>query len=512
VGVGVRVLKSENPYKSDRSKQIKRRLPLDVNSRFTYWQRPKLQGFSEKQYEKIYLAALEVLERTGVKFYSQSAIELLKKAGVHEVDEMLVKIPSGLVERAVSTVGRRQTLSDRNGKRVIFLEEDNTYFGPGSDNPTTIDIESGERRQCILSDVVRAAIVVDALENIDFAMGFALASDVKKQNADLYHFEAIVNHTIKPVVFTAWDPNGLKAVYEICSLIRGGEAGFRQNPNIILYEQPSSPLKHSEHSTEKLMLAAEKGIPIIYAPTPAIGAASPVTLPGSFVVNMAEFLSALVLVQIVQPGSTLVFGGGPSTLDMRTAIYSYAAPETMLSLTMRKEAGAYLGLPTFNAGGFSDSKTVDQQAALEAANSILFAALAGGNLIHDVGYLEYGLTSSLELLAICDDEISLVKRYLRSCPVSTDTLAVDLIDEVGPDGDYLGTDHTVTRFREEVWEPDLIDRNIHQNWEAAGSTTLRDRAREKVKTILQEHKAESLDTDLKLAIRGIVEKYEPIRE
>jgi trimethylamine--corrinoid protein Co-methyltransferase len=260
------------------------------------------------------------------------------------------------------------------------------------------------------------------------------------------------------------------------------------------------------------MLGAEKGIPMIYAPTPAIGAASPITLPGSFVINMAEFLSALVLVQSVQPGSTLVFGGGPSTLDMRTAIYSYAAPETMLSLTMRKEAGAYLGLPTFNAGGFSDSKTVDQQAALEATNSILFAALAGGNLIHDVGYLEYGLTSSLELLVICDEEISLVKRYLRSCPVNADTLAVDLIDQVGPDGDYLGTDHTVSRFREEVWEPELIDRNIHQNWLAAGSPTIRDRARDKVKTILQEHRPVPLEAGFKKAIRGIVEKYESIRE
>ncbi len=481
------------------------------NDRFSFWQRPKLQAFSEKQYEKIYFAALEVLERTGVRFYSEKGIDQLKKAGVFAIDERLVKIPSGVVEQAVTSAGRRQTLCDRNGKRVIFLEGDNTYFGPGSDNPNTIDLETGERRECVLEDVSRAALVVDALENIDFVMGFALASDVTKQNADLHHFHAMVNNTVKPVVVTAWDTIGLKGILEICCLIRGGEQDFRQNPNIILYEQPSSPLKHSKNSTEKLIFSAEKGIPMIYAPTPAIGAASPVTLPGSYVINMAEFLSALVLVQCVRPGSTLVFGGGPTTLDMSTAVYSYAAPETMLSLTMRKEAGAYLGLPTFNAGGFSDSKTVDQQAALEAANSILFAALAGGNLVHDVGYLESGLTSSLEMLAICDEEISLVRRYLSSCPVNTGTLAVDLIDEVGHDGDYLGTDHTVSRFREEIWEPELFDRNIHQNWQAEGSTTLRDRARDKVKKILVEHKAEQLEVGMKKAIRGIIEKYESVR-
>ncbi len=484
---------------------------MDVNHRFKYWQRPKLHALSEKQYEVLYFSALEVLERTGVKFYSEKAIELLKNAGAHSIDDKLVKIPSGLVEKALVSAGNRQTLSNREGDRVIFLEEDNIYFGPGSDNPNTIDLETGERRECVLNDVVRAARVVDALENIDFMMGFALASDVNKKNADLYHFEAMINNTIKPIVITAWDTNGLKGIHEICSIIRGGEMDFTLNPNIILYEQPSSPLKHSKNSTEKLLFCAEKGIPILYAPTPAIGAASPITLAGSFVLNMAEFLSALVLMQTAKPGSTLVFGGGPTTLDMRTTVYSYAAPETMLSLTMRKEAGSYLGLPTFNAGGFSDSKAVDQQAAMEASNSLLFAALAGGNLIHDVGYLESGMTSSLEMLTICDEEISLIKRYIGSFPIDTDTLAVDLIDQVGPEGDFLGTDHTLTHFREEIWEPTIIDRNIYENWEREGKKTLRDRAREKAKSILVEHKPKTLPEGIKKQIKEVVKKYESIR-
>lgn len=484
---------------------------MDVNHRFRYWQRPKLQALSEKQYEVLYFSALEVLERTGVKFYSEKAIELLRAAGAHVIDDKLVKLPSGVVEKAIVSAGNRQTLSNRTGERVIFLEEDNIYFGPGSDNPNTIDLETGERRECVLNDVVRAATLVDALENIDFMMGFALAGDVNKKNADLYHFEAMINNTIKPIVITAWDTNGLKGIHEICSIIRGGETNFTLNPNILLYEQPSSPLKHSKNSTEKLLFCAEKGIPILYAPTPAIGAASPITLAGSFVLNMAEFLSALVLMQAARPGSTLVFGGGPTTLDMRTTVYSYAAPETMLSLTMRKEAGSYLGLPTFNAGGFSDSKEVDQQAAMEASNSLLFAALAGGNLIHDVGYLESGMTSSLEMLTICDEEISLIKRYIGSFPIDTDTLAVDLIDQVGPEGDYLGTDHTLSHFREEIWEPSIIDRNIYENWEREGRKTLRDRARDKAKSILETHKPVQLPEDVKQEIREVVRKYESSR-
>jgi len=115
------------------------------------------------------------------------------------------------------------------------------------------------------------------------------------------------------------------------------------------------------------------------------------------------------------------------------------------------------------------------------------------------------------MLAICDEEISLIKRYIGSFPVDTDTLAVDLIDQVGPEGDFLGTDHTIEHFREEIWEPTIIDRNIHQNWAAAGSKTLRDRAKEKVQKILGEHKPKRLDDKLKKEISEVVKKYEPQR-
>ena len=151
---------------------------------------------------------------------------------------------------------------------------------------------------------------------------------------------------------------------------------------------------------------------------------------------MAEYLTALVLVQQVKKGATLVFGGGPTTLDMRTTVYSYSAPETMLSLSVRKELGEYLGIPVFNAGGFSDSQLPDQQAALECATSLIYAAMAGGNLIHDVGYLASGMTSSIEMLTICDEQIAQIKRYLKSFALDKESLAVDLIDEVGPGGRF----------------------------------------------------------------------------
>jgi len=432
----------------------------------------------------------------------------MKEAGAEVIDEHLVKLPSGLVENAVATAGKREVIADRTGRRAMILEGDNVYFGPGSDNPMTIDLETGAHRTSVLADVVKAARVSDALPNIDFLMSFALASDVRYKAEDAHHFEAMINNSTKPITVTALDLEALKTIHRMCCVVCGGEEKFRQNPFIILYEQPHSPLKHAQHSLDKLIFCTEKGIPVLYASTPSIGAASPVTLGGSFVLNMAEYLTALVLVQQVKKGATLVFGGGPTTLDMKTTVYSYSAPETMLSLSVRKELGEYLGIPVFNAGGFSDSQVPDQQAALECATSLIYAALSGGNLIHDVGYLASGMTSSIEMLTIADEQIAQVKRYLRSFALDKESLAVDLIDEVGPEGDFLATDLTLNRFREEVWAPTIIDRTIHDNWAAAGSRTLRDRAREKALGLLKSHTPRGLPEDVKKEIRGIVKSYE----
>jgi trimethylamine--corrinoid protein Co-methyltransferase len=459
----------------------------------------------------IYYSALEVLERTGAKLYSPQALVLMKDAGAEIIDDHLIKIPSGVVENAVATAGRREVLADRTGKRKIILEGDNVYFGPGSDNPMTIDLETGVHRTSVLNDVVQAARVADALPNIDFLMSFALASDVRYKAEDCHHFEAMINNSTKPITVTALDLDALKTIYEMSCVVCGGEEKFRQNPFILVYEQPHSPLKHAQHSLDKLIFCTQKGIPVLYASTPSIGAASPVTLGGSFVMNMAEYLTALVLVQQVKKGATLVFGGGPTTLDMRTTVYSYSAPETMLSLSVRKELGEYLGIPVFNAGGFSDAKIPDQQAALECATSLIYAALAGGNLIHDVGYLASGMTSSIEMLTICDEQISQIKRYLKSFVLDKESLAIDLIDEIGPEGDFLATDLTLNRFKEEIWSPTIIDRTLHENWVSTGSTTLRDRARQKALEILKNHRPLCLAEDVKKEVRAIVKNYEQSR-
>jgi trimethylamine--corrinoid protein Co-methyltransferase len=190
--------------------------------------------------------------------------------------------------------------------------------------------------------------------------------------------------------------------------------------------------------------------------------------------------------------------------DMRTMVGAYAAPENRVSFM---EMAHYHDLPMFGLGGASDSKVPDGQAAAEAALSLLTETLSGAHLIHDVGYLASGMTASLEQMAICDDLIGWVKRFMQGVEVNDETLALDVIDAVGPDGDFISTEHTLAHFREDFY-PQLLNRHNIEGWQAGGATTLRERAAARVNKLLAEHQAEPLPADVAAELDRIVEQAE----
>ena len=187
-------------------------------------------------------------------------------------------------------------------------------------------------------------------------------------------------------------------------------------------------------------------------------------------------------------------------LDMRTTIQPYADPEKRGQAI---DFSHYLGLPTFSLGGCSESKTVDQQAAAEAALTLFTDAIFGGNLIHDVGYLESGLSGSLPQLAICNEIISWLEAFMKETEINDDTLALDLIDEIGPDGQYLDNPHTMKHFRER-WYPKLFDRSNYDGWQKKGGKTLGERATLQIDKILEDHTPEPLPDNIATAVHKIV--------
>ena len=461
-----------------------------------------LNALSAAQLRRLHFGTLEVLERTGVNVYATEALELLHGAGA-KVDGNRVKIPAWLVQQALNSAPGRVALSSRSGLRALSLEENQIYFGTGSETPNIIDLTTGKRRRPFTSDVKNAALLADALDNIDFVMSLALATDAPVERADIYQFAEMILNTTKPICFTAYSLANLKVMIEIARLAVGGKENLRFKPNLIHYAEPNSPLMHSKEALEKLLLCAAEGLPVIYASVPMLGATGPVTLAGSCVVANAEILSGLVIHQLKQKGAPFIYGGGIPPMDMATSVCSYGSPERDLGCIMLTRLAQYYNLPSFTTAGCTDAHTFDQQAGLEAGFNLLAAALSGGNLIHDLGYMGVGMTSCLEYVLLCSEAAGAIKHLLQGVPVNAETLALEVTEKVGPGGHFLSEEHTFKHFRQAMYFSPTLNRNHFEAWQQAGSKTYYERANLKVKEILQNHQVAALDSAVIKQIRKL---------
>ena len=462
------------------------------------------QILTDVQLEEIHEASVEILRRTGVRVHDAEVVEMLHGAGCEVSDTDLVKVSAAAVEEALGHAPSRIVLSDRLGEERLWLEGDNSYFGTGSDLPFTRDLETGKRRPSVLEDVARAARLVDYLPNADFAMSMAQASDVPVETSDRRSFLAMVENTSKPIVYTAWDKVGLADILAMAETIVGGADTLAESPFLLAYLEPTSPLQHSDVVMRKLLLLADRGLPFVYAPGPIEGASAPVTSAGSLAMANAEVLSGLVIAQLRRPGTPFLFGSGAGPLDMQTTVATYSSPEFMLHCKAIAElAHRRYELPVWGFSGCTDSKLPDMQAGIDAALWILWSAMGGANLVHDLGYVESGLTCSLEMIVASDEIIGFVRRLMAGIEITPETLALDVIDEVGPGGDFLSTNHTLTHFKE-LWSPRLCDRRTHPSWVEAGRPDFIGTARELAREAVRNHRCDPLAAGTLDSLRAIV--------
>jgi trimethylamine--corrinoid protein Co-methyltransferase len=464
--------------------------------------------FSNAQLDEIHLASLEILRRTGVRVFESESLQLLQEAGCQVTDENLVRFPAAVLEDALSHAPSRVVLCGRTGEARMHLEGHRTYFGTGSDLPNTRDLESGERRLSRLSDVKNSVRLVDSMPNLDFVMSMALPSDVPAETSDRHSFRAMVENTAKPIVFTAWDESGLADIIKMAETVVGGADILALNPFLMAYLEPTSPLQHSEVVLRKLLLMADHGLPFVYAPGPVEGASAPVTSAGSLAMANAEVLSGLAIAQLRRKGTPFVWGSGSGPLDMKTTVSIYSGPEFMLHcMGMAELANYYYNLPVWGFSGCADSKLPDMQAGIESALWILWTALSGANLVHDIGYIESGLTCSLEMIVICDEIIGFVRRLMGGISLTPESLALDVINDVGPGGSYLNTSHTRDHFKK-AWYPRVFDRRMHGSWVEMGRPSAVPTAREIAKETIDKHQPLALAQPTKEALQEIINEAE----
>jgi trimethylamine--corrinoid protein Co-methyltransferase len=469
----------------------------NVNSYST----PYYRGMTDEQCRLIHCASLEILECTGVQLYYQPAIDLLRKAGC-SVEENRARIPAHLVEWALRTAPSRIMIYDRYGKPVMPIGDRISTFGTGSDCLNILDHRTGERRKAVLRDVVEGIRLSDAMPQIDFIMSMFLPGDVPVA-ADVVQMETMLTYSAKPICFVTYEWEGTVEIIEMLELIAGSAEQLRINPTAILYLNPTTAFKHNEEALRKLFYAAEKHLPVVYLPDVQLGLSCPITYAGGMACANAGQLVGLLLAQLVREGAPIILNAAtPTTIDMKTMVMPYAEPG---GKSHALEMNFYYNLPVFSTGGCSDSKLLDEQAIMEASLDLFWATLRGGNMIHDIGYMESGLMGSLELVVICDEIISWLKASLQGLEINEETLALDVIHEHALSGDFLGTEHTVRHVRDS-WQPNLIDRRNYEQWMASGGKSMRDKARVKIDEILSPEPAHILPPDVEMRIRSITER------
>ena len=452
---------------------------------------------------RVHEATLEVLVETGVEVKYAPALQYFARAGAF-VQDTRVRIPAGLVDKALASAPRTWQLKPRGGDtRPLVLDAGHSYFGTGSDVLYISDPETHERRRVRKADVEGLAALCERLPHIDFVMSMGLPEDVPQAVDDLAQMDAMLRGTRKPLLVAPRDGHVVGTLKDMAAL--AGEAR-----SFGIYAMPVPPLSFDEDGASKVIAAAQHAVPCIWAPSPSAGTTAPASISAVIVVANAEVLAGLVLSQAVQPGAPFVWGAGVGAMNMRTMVEVYSSAQVYQGHQAQCDLARWYGLPSFAYAGHSDAKMLDGQWTAEAALTTMLGALSQATLLHDVGYLESGLQGSYESVLLGDHLISYARAFMSELPVHDEALALDEIDAVGPGGNHLARPYTRAHFRE-IWQSDLFDTTPHDRWQAAGAATLLDRLRARVAALRAEPRAFRLGAEVTAGLDRILAEAEAQR-
>lgn len=421
---------------------------------------PQFHLLSNKQVEQLHYAALEILERTGVVFECQEAVNILADAGAAVSHHNRLKIPSYLVERSLRIAPKTITLFSREGEPAIVLNgQTGSHFGSLDDSPEILDPYTRKRRVCYVEDIASMVRLSDALPNIEWVFTASAHDTLPGAIADKVSLLQAVLNTSKPIACCSNDASSLREMIELCCMVAGGEKELREKPFLVGSSEPVSPLVQGKDAMEKSLLCAAKGIPNFVYSMPMAGATAPATFPGVLAIAAAEILSQLTVLQLKRPGARVIFGAMPNIMDMKTTIYPFGAPEFSLMLAALTELCHYYNLPMLGTAGATDASSIGSQMAAEVTYQILLSALSGADFVHDIGLMYHGRAISPELLVFGNEIIDMVRVLMGGMEIDAETLALDVIERVGPGSNFLRENHTLKHFRK-FWMPTIFDRSF----------------------------------------------------
>ena len=459
---------------------------------------PKLSLLNDELIARILEEAYQLMIKPGIKVQNAEARKLLEEAGALVDEETLVvRIPEQIVKKALETVPRQFHLYDYEGDPKVQYGGDSVHFDPGSSGIAVLLPETLEHKTAETDDLLRVIKVAESLPQYDAQSTAVVCHDVPKDLHDLYRLYLVMLYSKKPIVTGAFTNVTVHHMIDMLAIFAGGHDRLREQPRAIFDVCPSPPLIWSNFGAGQLMALARAGIPAEIVSMPLAGAAAPVTLLGAVTQHAAECLSGIAIHQLAHAGSPIVWGGAPSTFDMRKGGTPFGAVETAMIDSSYAQVGKSLRLPTHAYLGATESKLLDMQAGLESGMGALVGALSGINMISGGGMLDSLLCQSPEKLVIDAEGIAMAKRMLDGMKVHTETLATGFYEGVNfKGGDFLKQRITLQLFQKEQHMPGkVIDRDSMRGWKESGSMDTFTRARICVQEILTSYKRPQLDPD-----------------
>jgi len=462
---------------------------------------------SSEGIQAIHDASLTILEKTGIAYEAglEATAEMLADAGV-TVDREIhrVRFPRELILTQIAKAPSRVILYARDGKNDLDLTEDKVHLGTGGAAVKILDLETGQPRSSTLRDLYDLGRLVDRLDHIHFFLRPCIPTDIAEADYDVNMFYACLKATGKHVMSGVNDEAGLHRVIDMAAMLAGSKQQLKSKPFIsIITSFAISPLKLCTQSTLIMQECNRQGIPVALSAAPMSGSTSPMTMAGTLAQLHAEQLAGITICQLTQPGAPLLYGGIPGMANMATMGYSGGGVECGMMNAAIHQLAAHIRVPNYNSAGLTDAKLPDAQAGWEKAMTVLLGAMGGSNYMHhSAGMLESMLTVAPEQFVIDDEIIGMACKVLKGIQVDADHLALDVIDTVGPGGNFMMSPHTMQYMRREYFQGNGVsDRKSRHQWDQGGSRDARERAKEIVRKILAAEENAYIPADTDHAMR-----------
>jgi trimethylamine--corrinoid protein Co-methyltransferase len=467
-----------------------------------------IEVLSADQVESIHDSSLKVLEEIGMDFLDEEALAILKAAGAEvQPGTQRVRFPRGLVLEAVAKAPSEFTLHARNAEHSLTVGGNHLNFGSVASAPNVSDLDKG-RRPGKFEDYCNLIRLCQSLNIIQFISGYPVEpADLPPPTRHLDSHYAAITLTDK-----IWHPYSLgkqrisDAIDMIC-IARGiTREELKREPSLFSIVNTSSPLRLDGPMIQGLMEMARHGQAVVLTPFTLSGAMSPATIAGALVLQNAEALAGIALIQTVAPGAPCMYGGFTSNVDMKTGAPAFGTPEYVRAAMAGGQLARRYKIP-YRSSNACAANAVDAQAAYESEMSIWGAVMGHCNwMLHGAGWMEGGLVASFEKLILDAELLQMMGEFLQPLVVDEDSLALDAIREVGPGGHFFGAAHTLARYESAFYAPLLSDWRNFETWREAGALTADRRANQLWKQLLAEYETPALDPAADEALKDFVER------